>query len=58
MAGEDIIRISFRELKKLKVLHAVLDKRFTQKAAAFKLDISERQVQRLLRKGLCRGRLW
>ena len=41
--------MSFRELKKLKVLHAVLDKRFTQKAAAARLDLSERQVRRLVK---------
>ena len=49
MAGEDIIRMSFRELRRLRVLHAVLDKRFTQKAAAAKLDLSERQVRRLVK---------
>lgn len=49
MAGEDIVRMSFRELKKLKVLHAVLERRFTQKAAAAKLDLSERQVRRLVK---------
>lgn len=38
-----------QELKKLKVLHAVLDKRFTQKVAAAKLDLSERQVRRLVK---------
>jgi transposase len=41
--------MSLRELKRLKVLHAVLDKRFTQKAAAAKLDLSERQVRRLVK---------
>jgi hypothetical protein len=41
--------MSLRELKKLKVLRAVLDKRFTQKAAAAKLDLSERQVRRLVK---------
>jgi hypothetical protein len=49
MVREDIVRMSLRELKKLKVLHAVLYKRFTQKAAAAKLDLSERQVRRLLK---------
>ena len=49
MAGEDTIRRSLRELKRLKVLHAVLDKHFTQKAAAAKLDLSERQVRRLVK---------
>ena len=49
MVREDIVRMRLRELKKLKVLHAVLDKRFTQKAAAAKLDLSERQVRRLVK---------
>ena len=49
MAGEDIIRMSLKELRRLKVLHAVLDKRFTQKVAAAKLDLSERQVRRLVK---------
>lgn len=49
MASEDIVRMSLRELKKLNVLHAVLDKRFTQKVAAAKLDLSERQVRRLVK---------
>jgi len=41
--------MSFRELRRLKVLHAVLDRRFTQKVAAGKLDLSERQVRRLVK---------
>ena len=41
--------MSMKELRRLKVVHAVLDKRFTQKAAASKLDISERQVRRLVK---------
>ncbi len=49
MVREDIVTMSVKELKKLKVLHSVLDKRFTQKAAAVKLDISERQVRRLVK---------
>ena len=34
MAGEDIIRTSLKDLRRLKVLHGVLEKRFTQKIAA------------------------
>ena len=49
MVREDIVSMSIRELKKLKVLHAVLDRCFTQKAAAAKLDLSERQVRRLVK---------
>ena len=49
MAGEDIIRMSLKDLRRLKVLHAVLDKHFTQKAAAFHLDLSERQLRRLVK---------
>jgi len=49
MVREDIVRMSLRELKKLKVLHAVWDKRFTQKTASAQLDLSERQVRRLVK---------
>lgn len=48
MASEDIIRMSFRDLRRLKVLHQVLDQQITQKTAAAMLDLSERQVRRLV----------
>jgi hypothetical protein len=49
MASEDIIRMSLRDLRRLKVLHQVLDREITQKTAAALLDLSERQVRRLVK---------
>ena len=49
MAGEDIIGMSVRELRRLKVLHQALDRRITQKTAASMLDLSERQIRRLVK---------
>ena len=49
MAEEDIIKMSMRELKRLKVVHKVLDRQVTQKTAASMLDLSERQIRRLVK---------
>ena len=49
MAGEDIIAMSVRELRRLQVVHKVLDKEIRQKAAASLMCISERQVRRLVK---------
>jgi len=49
MAGEDIIRMSLRDLRRLKVLHQALDRHITQKTAASMLDLSERHLRRLVR---------
>lgn len=49
MAGEDIIRMSLREVKRLKALHEVLKGHISQKSAALMVDLSERQVRRLVR---------
>lgn len=49
MAGEDIIRMSLRELRRLKVLQSVMDGRITRSAAALMLDLSERHLRRLLK---------
>ena len=49
MAGEDIIRMSVRELRRLQVVHKVLDQEMTQKTAASLLDLSERHLRRLVR---------
>ena len=49
MAGEDIIAMSVRELRRLQVVHKVLDKEIRQKAAASLMGISERQVRRLVK---------
>jgi transposase len=49
MAGKDIIQMSLKELKKLKVVQEAIDRHITQKAAASMLGLSERQVRRLVR---------
>lgn len=49
MAGEDIIRMSLRDLRRLKVVHQALDRQITQKMAASMLGLSERQLRRLVR---------
>ncbi len=42
MAGEDIIRMSLKELRRLRVLQSVMDKRITQGVAVSMLNLSER----------------
>ena len=49
MAGEDVIYMSLRELKRLKVIEAVIERRITQKGAALMIGVSERHVRRLVR---------
>ena len=49
MAGEDIIRMSVQELRRLRVVQKVLDRAITQKEAALLLDRGERQVRRLVK---------
>jgi transposase len=48
MAGKDIIIMSQKELKRVKIIHEVINKNLSQKEAAEKIDISERQIRRLL----------
>ena len=48
MAGEDIIRMSLLELRRLQVVQKVLAKEMTQKAASL-IGVSERQFRRLVR---------
>ena len=48
MAGKDIIMLSLKELKRLKVIQDVICKRITQVAAAAIIGLSERQVGRLI----------
>ncbi|MFQ5586045.1 MAG: ISNCY family transposase [Thermodesulfobacteriota bacterium] len=48
MAGKDIIYMSLRELKRLKVIHEAIESHITQKKAAFMTGLSERQVRRLV----------
>ena len=49
MVREDIVRMSLRELRRLKVVHEVLDRQLTQKAGASMLGLSERHMRRLVR---------
>lgn len=49
MAGEDIIRMRLKELRRLKVLHQALDRQITQRSAASILGLSERQLRRLVK---------
>ncbi len=49
MAGKDIIYMSLRELKKLKVIYEAIDRHITQKMAALMTGLSERQVRRLVK---------
>lgn len=47
---KDIIAMSKRELKRLAVIHKVLEKRLAQVKAAEMLDLSDRQVRRIMRR--------
>jgi transposase len=49
MAGEDIISMSVREIRRLKVVQLAIEGGTTQKSAASMLGLSERQVRRLVR---------
>lgn len=49
MAGKDIIEMSLKEVKRLKVVQEAIDRHITQKASALMLGLSERQVRRLVR---------
>jgi transposase len=49
MAGKDIIYMSLRELKRLKVIHEAIERHITQNMAALMTGLSERQVRRLVR---------
>lgn len=47
MAGKDIILMSIKELKRVPVIHNVLDKQLTQIDAANALGLSSRQIRRI-----------
>jgi len=47
MAGKDIIMATPEELKRLNVIHKVLDKRITQIEAAGILDLTDRHIRRI-----------
>lgn len=47
MAGKDIIMMNMKELRRIPVIHSVINKHITQKEAASILGISRRQVIRI-----------
>ncbi|MBI5971577.1 MAG: helix-turn-helix domain-containing protein, partial [Deltaproteobacteria bacterium] len=49
MAGGDIIYMSLKKLKRLKVMQEAIDGHITQKAAASVVGLSERQARRLVK---------
>ena len=49
MVEKDIVRMSLREVRRLKAVHDVKEGHTRQKAAASMLGLSERQVRRLVR---------
>lgn len=49
MAGKDIIEMSQRELKRLHVIHNVLERELKQAEAAEILSLSDRQIRRLIK---------
>jgi len=50
MAGQDIIMLRQRELKRLHVIHKVLEGQLTQSKAAELTSLSERQMRRIVRR--------
>ncbi|MBI4691250.1 MAG: hypothetical protein HY754_13455 [Nitrospirae bacterium] len=50
MAGKDIIMLHQRELKRLHVIHRVLDEALKQVEAAEILELSDRQIRRVVNK--------
>jgi len=49
MAGEDIVRMSMKELKRVPVIHNVVNRQITQVEAGNILGVSDRQIRRLVR---------
>lgn len=50
MAEQDMIRMSRREVKRLHIIHQALDEQITQAEAARLIDISDRQIRRMIRR--------
>jgi hypothetical protein len=48
MVGEDIIRMSHEELKRVSLIHKVLDREITQREVGEVLEVCERQVRRIV----------
>ena len=49
MAGKDIIEMSLKELKRLKLVHRSIEGQITQKTAAEMVGLSERQIRRIVK---------
>lgn len=49
MAEKDILKMSTREISRLKVIEGVMEKRMTQNTAGTIMGLSERQVRRIVR---------
>ncbi len=49
MAGKDIIKMSVKELKRLKIIQEAIGRHITQKIAASIIGITERQTRRIIR---------
>lgn len=50
MAGKDIIMISNKELRKLKIIYKVLEEKMTQVKAGEVLGLTDRQIRRIIKK--------
>lgn len=48
MAGKDIIAMSQKELKRLSIIHKVIDKELTQIGASGMLNLCDRQIRRIV----------
>ena len=55
MGEKDIVRMTGRDLKRLKVIGEVLERRLTQREAAMVVDLSQRQVRRLVKRVRAEG---
>lgn len=55
MTGKDIIIMSHQELKRLNIIHKVLDKKLKQVEASKVLELSDRQVRRIIKRVLKEG---
>lgn len=49
MAGKDIIKMSVKELKRLKIIQEAIDRHITQKIAAPIIGVTERQIRRIIK---------
>ena len=55
MGQKDIIIMSVKEIEKLKVITDVTEKRISQKIASKRLNLSSRQIRRLIKRFKTQG---